>query len=794
MPEIINSNVIKTKKGCRKNRQPFRGRERIRTAVQAFAELCLATRPPDHWIANVVFFANTQNHFLLLQYMTKKKLPQRKQKQTSKRHLKGANETSETIFSIIKHLGSKADLKSIFDIALDTFTQADIVSALDKLEQQAKITVHQRGRIEVLSKKRPEKTAMGKVLVGTIDITRTGAAYVKVQKLDRDVFIMERNTGGALQGDTVEVQLRGGKTGRPEGIVTAIVKRSQESFEGTVHQNKTGFYFRPLENRIRKIFHLDDAACADIRDGQRVIARILRWKQEHGKPDAEIVEVLSNQSMSDIEMKRILIQNGFHIDFPSEVMQECAAISDVISPEEIKKRTDYRDILTITIDPADAKDFDDAISYRILPNGDYEVGVHIADVAHYIKKGSALDKEGERRTTSVYLPDRVCPMLPERLSNELCSLRPNEDKLTFAAIFTFSPETLEMLTFSIAKTIIHSKRRFSYEEVQEVLETKNGDYVNELLTLDKIAKNIRKLRTAKGAISFEKPEVRFKLDDTGKPIGIYTKVRKDAHLLIEDFMLLANESIAKFGSKLKVGATHQPFVYRVHDKPDAGKLEQFSEIAKRFGYNVNFKSAEEVAGAMNILLKKVEGKPEQNVLESLAIRSMAKAEYTTKNIGHYGLAMEFYTHFTSPIRRYPDVLVHRLVFESMNENHEFIAREELEEACRNSSLMERKAMDAEREATKYKQVEFLQDRIGETFDGIITGVIARGIFVELTENKCEGFISVDNLGNDSFQFDEKTISLKGYKTKLNFRLGDQLRVTVKNTNLAERKIDFELEL
>ncbi|HEY0261804.1 MAG TPA: ribonuclease R, partial [Chitinophagales bacterium] len=550
--------------------------------------------------------------------------------------------------------------------------------------------------------------------------------------------------------------------------------------------------FRPLEQKIRKVFYLDAEKLEGIEDGQRVIARVLRWRSEAGLPDAEIEEIVSQQSLSDLEMKRILIQNGFHIEFPKEVMRECAAIPDEIPKKEIEKRVDFREILTFTIDPADAKDFDDALSFRIVENSDIEVGVHIADVTHYIKKGTALDKEGERRATSVYLPDRVCPMLPERLSNELCSLRPNEDKLTFSTIFTFDSRSLELKDFSITKAIIHSNKRFAYEDVQAILEAKEGLYYNELSTLDKIAKHIRKKRSADGAISFEKPEVRFKLDENGTPIGIYTRERKDAHLLIEDFMLLSNETVAKFGSKLNAGKTPKPFVYRVHDKPDGGKLEQFSEIAKRFGYNVNFTDAEAVSSGLNALLKKIAGKPEQNTLESMAIRCMAKAEYTTKNIGHYGLGMKFYTHFTSPIRRYPDMMVHRLVSDVLNNSDEFASKDELEADCKNSSIMERKAMDAEREATKYKQVEFLQDKIGSEFAGVITGVIARGIFVELVENKCEGFIPGDTLRGDDFLFDEKRMILRGIKTKREFKLGDALNVRVLRADLAGRKIDLEL--
>jgi ribonuclease R len=427
-----------------------------------------------------------------------------------------------------------------------------------------------------------------------------------------------------------------------------------------------------------------------------------------------------------------------------------------------------------------------------LENGNYEIGVHIADVSHYVREGSELDKEAEKRATSVYLPDRVCPMLPEKLSNLLCSLRPNEDKLTFSTIFEFDKK-FNIVNYSIAKTVIHSRRRFTYEEAQQRIETGQGDYAEEMLLLDKIAKHLRAKRFKKGAIAFEKAEVRFKLDETGKPIGIVLKVRKDSNLLVEDFMLLANETVARYGGQPKKGKRPQPFVNRIHDKPDPAKLEMFSAVAARFGYNINFDDPRQAAEIFNTLLKKIEGRPEQNALETLAIRSMAKAEYTTENIGHYGLAMEHYTHFTSPIRRYPDVLVHRLLFNLIaDKNDVIIDKTELEARCKNSSLMERKAMDAEREATKYKQIEYLQDKVGGEFEGVITGVIARGIFVEMTDNKCEGMVSTEMMGDEDFVFEEKTVRLIGSRTRRKFQLGDKVKVKLLSADIVLRRIDMEL--
>ncbi|MBL0308586.1 MAG: ribonuclease R [Bacteroidetes bacterium] len=523
----------------------------------------------------------------------------------------------------------------------------------------------------------------------------------------------------------------------------------------------------------------------------RVIVRVMDWNVGKRNPLGEVVEVLSDKHSSDLDMKMILITNGFSIDFPKAVYDELAKVPEQIPSEEIKRRLDMRAVTTFTIDPEDAKDFDDALSIRTLANGNMEVGVHIADVSHYVREGSQLDKEAERRATSVYLPDRVCPMLPERLSNELCSLRPNEDKLTFSAIFEFD-DKLHMKNFTVAKTVIHSNQRFSYEQAQEVLETGTGDYAEELKSLHRIANHIRAARMKNGAIAFEKAEVRFKLDETGKPLGIVLKVRKAAHLLVEDLMLLANETVAQFGSKIQKNKITQPFVYRVHDKPDPAKLEMFSAVASRFGYKIKFDEPENASGIFNTLLKKVEGKPEQNVLETMAIRSMAKAEYTTKNIGHYGLAMKHYTHFTSPIRRYPDVMVHRLAEQLINSSDKLVDKLELEGRCKNSSLMERKAMDAEREAVKYKQIEFLQDKIGGEFEGVITGVIMRGIFVEMVDNRCEGMVSVEALGKEDFAFDEKMLRLTGVRTKRKFELGDKVMVKILSADIILRRIDLGL--
>ncbi len=699
---------------------------------------------------------------------------------------------AQYLLTIVKELGRDANLKNLFPKVLKKMKQEEIILALYELERTGFLRMEQKGKIKLLQREvEPRPTKASKYLFGTADVTKSGAAFVSVEGMDKDIYIPNKFVHNAMGGDEVKIRLTiFGR--RPEGEIVEIVKRSQDSFTGRVDVLEKFAFFIADERKLNTDVFIPLTSLNGAKHDERVIVRITDWNTDGKKPIGEVVEILTGKQSSDLDMKMILIANGFSIDFPKAVYNELAKVSEQIPETEIAKRIDFRNILTFTIDPEDAKDFDDAISIRTLPNGNYEVGVHIADVSHYIREGSQLDKEAEKRATSVYLPDRVCPMLPEKLSNVLCSLRPNEDKLTFSAIFEMDSK-FEIVNYTIARTVIHSKRRFSYEEAQERIETGKGDYAEELLLLNKISKHIRAKRFKKGAIAFEKAEVRFKLDKTGKPLGVVLKVRKDSNLLVEDFMLLANETVARFGSKINKNIKAMPFVYRIHDKPDPAKLEMFSAVASRFGYKINFDDPREAATIFNILLKKIEGRPEQNALETLAIRSMAKAEYTTGNIGHYGLAMEYYTHFTSPIRRYPDVLVHRLLENLLaGKNDLIIDKDELESRCKNSSLMERKAMDAEREAVKYKQIEFLQDKIGGEFDGIITGVIARGIFVEMTDNKCEGMVSTEWLGDEDFEFEDKMVRLVGRKTKRRFELGDKVKVKILSADIILRRIDLGL--
>lgn len=728
--------------------------------------------------------------------MSKKKKEGKKKDKGAKKDKASDTSVEAHVLSVVKGMGKDASLKKVFPKLLKKFTQEEIILALNQLDRDGRIRIEQKGIIKLLDMptattgKAPKTEKGGKYVFGTADVTRTGAAYIAVEGWEKDIFIPQRSVKNTMQGDEVRVRVTAfGR--RPEGEIVEIIRRAQDSFTGRIEVLEKFAFFVADEKKLSTDVFVPLTALNGAKNDQRVIVRVLDWNTGNKNPLGEVVEVLTNENSSDYDMKLILIQNGFSIDFPHEVYRELEKYAEYVTPEQAKGRLDYRNVLTFTIDPEDAKDFDDAISIQRLKNGNLEVGVHIADVSYFVKEGSALDVEAEKRGTSVYLPDRVCPMLPEKLSNLLCSLRPGEDKLTFSTLFEFD-DKFSIKNYQIARTVIHSDKRFSYEQAQQVIETGEGDYAEELQILHRISQKIRAKRFKKGAIAFEKEEVRFKLDEKGKPLGIVLKVRKDAHLLVEDFMLLANETVAKFGSKLAKGKQPQAFVYRIHDKPDPAKLEQFSAVAARFGYNIRFDDDTDIAATFNTILKKVEDRPEKHVIETLAIRSMAKAAYTTNNIGHYGLAMEFYTHFTSPIRRYPDVLVHRLLDKILTGSDEIIDKGDLEARCKNSSLMERKAMDAEREATKYKQIEYMQDKVGEEYEGVISGVIGKGVFVEMIENKCEGMVSLEMLGDEDFIYDEKMVRLTGTRSRKRYELGDKIKVKVLSADIILRRIDLGL--
>lgn len=629
-------------------------------------------------------------------------------------------------------------------------------------------------------------------IIGSVDMTADGSAYIVPQdEFEKDVYVAPKKLKNALHGDTVKAYVFAKKSGRKnDGEVIEIIKRAKSDFTGVIKiSDRFAFVIADDKKMMHDIF-VPLADTLEAKNGQRVLVTLADWPESAKNPIGIVKHVLGNQGENNTEMNAILAQYGFPLEFPAQVEKEANSIPEEISEAEIAKRKDFRKVLTFTIDPADAKDFDDAISYQKLPNGNHEIGVHIADVSHYVIQGTDLDKEAYSRATSVYLVDRVIPMLPERLSNGVCSLRPHEDKLCFAAVFELD-EQANIQHEWYGRTVIHSNRRFSYEEAQEVIENKVGDHAAEILKLNELAYILRDRKFKNGAISFESTEVKFKLDESGKPIGVYVKERKDAHKLIEDFMLLANRKVAEYVAKKQKGEKKLTFVYRVHDSPNMETLTTFATFASRFGYKISTKSDKDIAKSLNNLMADVEGKKEQNILTSLAIRSMAKAIYSTKKTSHYGLAFEYYTHFTSPIRRYPDVMTHRLL-QTYLDGGKSADAEFYEAACVHSSAMEKRAADAERASIKYKQAEYLEDNIGTEYKGIISGVTEWGMYVEIEENKCEGMIRLRDISDDFYVLDEKNYCIVGQRKKKKYQLGDEVMIRVKKVDLAKRQIDFTL--
>ncbi len=615
--------------------------------------------------------------------------------------------------------------------------------------------------------------------------------YVVVENGSGDVLVRPGDFNTALNGDVVRVKVvkENTRTGKKEGRILEVVDRKQTEFIGHLQLSTNYAFFIPDTDKPMPDLFVPLTAINGAKNKDRVVVRLVKWDKEDKKPVGEVVSIMHPEDENDAAMKELLAQAGFPLFFPEDVLEESERLPDRLDQAEIVKRKDCRDILTFTIDPVDAKDFDDALSIRQLKNGYYEIGVHIADVSHYVNPDTELDAEAYKRATSVYLPDRVNPMLPERISNELCSLRPNEDKFTFSAIFQMNAKG-EVKQYWLGKTAIHSDHRFTYEDVQETIEKKKGLYLEEILLLNDMAQRIRKKRFSKGAINFSSQEVRFKLDEKGKPIGIVVKESKEAHQLIEEFMLLANRTVAENISKLEVNKKPIPFPYRVHDQPDEEKLRPFVDFAKKYGHKFNISSPEAIAKSFNEMLQDAQGKPEQHVLEQLGIRTMAKAVYTTENIGHYGLAFEHYCHFTSPIRRYPDVLVHR-VLESVLQQKPLIDKK-MEEKCKHSSERERAAMECERAGNKYKQVEFMRSYLGETFEGVVSGVSSFGFWVETVEHKCEGLVSLVSLSDyDDFRLVESDYSLVGRRSGRQFRMGDKVWIKVVSANLEKRQLDYE---
>ena len=626
---------------------------------------------------------------------------------------------------------------------------------------------------------------------GVLEITRSGLAFVNTADGEPDILVRPADFNKAFHGDVVKVKVTKTNIGRGkrEGVVQEVVSRRQTDFIGTLRSHSGRWFFLPDTDKPMPHFELDEPPQQPIDEEGKVLVRMLKWDKDDRRPIAQLIEVISQQSLNEIAMKDILLEKGFPLAFTDEVLEEAERLPDAITKEELKKRTDFRGTLTFTIDPADARDFDDALSLKELKKGLYEIGVHIADVSHFVQPGSVLDDAAYERATSVYLPDRVNPMLPERISNELCSLRPNEDKFTFSAIFEINTKA-EIKKTRIERTVIHSQYRFTYEEAQQIIETGQGPHAEAVLLLNQLAQKLRKKRFEKGAINFSSQEVRFTLDAEGKPTGIVVKESKEAHQLIEEFMLLANRAVAEMAAKVEVKGQVLPFPYRVHDQPDEEKLEPFMLFAKKFGHRFDTSSPQAIAASFNSMLQAVKGTPQQHVLEQLGIRTMAKAVYTSHNIGHYGLGFEHYCHFTSPIRRYPDVMVHRLVQQILDGHPQ--PDKKLEQKCKHCSERERAALEAERAANKYKQVEYMSQFLGEEFDAVISGVATFGFWAETAEHKCEGLVSMKDLNYyDDFRLVESDYSLVGLRTAHKFRMGDNVRIKVVAANLEKRQLDYE---
>lgn len=639
----------------------------------------------------------------------------------------------------------------------------------------------------------PSSRKNGGTYKGRIEITRSGMGYVTVEQMQRDVLVRPQHFNTSLHGDLVEVEItKDSGSGRVEGIITKVIERKQTEFIGYLQVQKNHIFFIPDTDRPMPDLYIPKEKSKEAVNGDRVVVRLTSWEKDRRAPEGEVLEVVDQDDLNELAMKQILLQSGFPLQFSEEALEEAARIPETIDSREILNRKDFRNTLTFTIDPVDAKDFDDAISIKAQSNGLYEIGVHIADVSHFVEPGSVLDEEAYERATSVYLPDRVLPMLPERISNELCSLRPKEDKYTFSAVFKMSTKG-EVKDVWLGRTLIHSDHRFTYEDVQTIIESGEGLYSDEVLLLNKIAQKLRKDRFKEGAINFSSQEVRFILDEHKKPIGITVKESKEAHQLIEELMLLANKYVAKYISTIVVKEKPIPFPYRVHDTPDETKLTPFIAFARKYGHTFDTSSPEQVAASFNQMLKDVQGKPEQHVLETLGIRTMAKAVYTAENIGHYGLAFEHYCHFTSPIRRYPDVLVHRILQQCLDQQPQ--VDKKMEQKCRHCSERERAAMESERAANKYKQVEYMSQYLGEEFDGVVSGVASFGFWVETIEHKCEGLVSLFSLSDfDEFLYNEEDYCLVGKRSGKLFRMGDKVKIKVIAANLDKRQLDYELVL
>lgn len=629
------------------------------------------------------------------------------------------------------------------------------------------------------------------LVTGVVDMKQTGKAYIIPEDKSGDIFISSDNTFHALHGDTVKVSLFPLRKGhKREGEIVEIIKRKKSQFVGTIELSKKFAFLVPDSNSMPVDIFIPLSQLNGARQGEKVVAVITEWPAQAENPFGEVLRILGKPGDDKVEMQSILAEHEFPLSFSPRAEKEASEILAEIPDSEIKSRRDFREIFTITIDPEDAKDFDDAISLKPAGKGKWEVGVHIADVSYYVKPGSAIDQEAYERATSIYMVGQTIPMLPERLSNEVCSLQPDKDRLCFSAVFEID-EQGKIYHEWYGRTVIHSDRRFSYEEVQSIIESGEGEYAREIAVLNKLATKLREERFGKGSINFETQEVRFKLDENGKPLSIYIREMKDANKLIEDFMLLANRKVAEKTGKRVGDQPAKTFVYRVHDEPSPEKLETFTQFIERLGYKLKLTTKKSLAQSFNNLFREIKGSGAENMIETIAIRTMAKAYYSTSNIGHYGLSFDFYTHFTSPIRRYPDLMVHRLFWDYMH-GAPSVSKEAYEPRCDHSSEMEKRATEAERMSVKYKQAEYMLDKIGQVFDGVISGVSKWGIFVEIIGTKCEGMIRLRDMGDDFYYLDEENFQVIGQRYGQQFKLGDKIKIRVKKIDLGRKQMDYDL--
>lgn len=715
-------------------------------------------------------------------------MPNKKSKHSNGKDLRSS------ILSYLKELDPKKPIteSQISRKLSANFSKNEIIKTLFAMTAEGLLSMNSGNKFKLKKSavSKGHKVLEGGVeVIGTVDMTKSGSAYIIPDDGGKDIYVLSRDLNKAFNRDKVKVVVSKNSRNKPEGVIVEILERNKTIFIGKVDKQKHCFV-RLDDPTMNVDFYISDEKSVEFKNGDKVVVEMSDWPSGAKNPFGKIVEVLGKAGHNDVEMKSLLIENGFFLNFDKATMKEAEALKIKIPAEEIQKRRDFRDVTTFTIDPLDAKDFDDAISIKSLGENKWEIGIHIADVSHYVQEGSAMDQDALKRATSVYLVDRVAPMFPEELSNIVCSLRPQEEKLCFSAVFEMDNQA-NVTSRWFGRTVIFSDKRFVYEEAQEIIDGKVGPFRDELRTLKNLAEQLRNKRFKEGSVNFDSPEVRFQLDDEGKPIGLYVKERVDTHLLVEDFMLLANKHVAQFVGQEMNANGKNVFVYRVHDNPDPDKLKDFAAFAARFGHKLNLDNPKQIAAEINKLMLEIEGSAEQHLLQQLAIRCMAKATYTTENIGHYGLGFEYYAHFTSPIRRYPDVMVHRLL-DLVLHKKPLPSAAEIEARSRHCSERERAAMDAERSSVKYKMIEFMQDRVGGIFRGVVSGVKTWGVYVEIPEYNTEGLIRLESFTDDKYVVDEKNMMIKGIFSDKKYFLGDEIFVKLTFVDKVKKTIDFEL--